>query len=207
MNSIPGNDAVCQPARRRLKNLSCADAGHSNANAKSSKNSSHQIVVAQESLEELEALQWEAAADVSQAENAPDDGKEKQAGDDFDKFTLPLVEPLCSGTEPGKQMSLRRKQGTDEHWLSTSSDEGMLTEWDQPLHLHKKYDGIARQLGERLPSAIKDMSNAKIPLQTEVEVIQRQVAFAANCNLCSFKSYVHVLACSYQFLWGQSPFP
>ena len=147
------------------------------------------------------------AAYVSRAENVPDDGKEKQAGDDFDKFTLPPVEPLCSGTEPGRQMSLRRKQGTDEHWLSTSSDEGMLTEWDQQLLLHNKYDGIARQLGERLPSAIQDMSHAEIPLQIEVEVIQRQVAFAANCNLCSFKSYVHVLACSYQFLWGQSPFP
>ena len=97
-------------------------------------------------MEELEALQSEAAADVSQAENAPDDGKEKQAGDDFDKFTLPPVEPLCSGCDPRRQMSLRRKQGTDEHWLSTSSDEGMLTEWDQPLLLHNKYDGIARQL-------------------------------------------------------------
>ena len=67
-------------------------------------------------------------ADVSQAEIVLSDGKEKQAGDDFDKFTLPPDEPLCSGCDPGRQMSLRRKQGTDEHWLSTSSDEGMLTE-------------------------------------------------------------------------------
>ena len=39
-------------------------------------------------------------------------------------------------------------------WLSTRSDEGMLTEWTKPFHLHNMYDSIARQLHMRRAAAV-----------------------------------------------------